>query len=166
MILGMSVAAFTTLHVVISLVAIAAGLALLPAILASQRAAGLTALFLATTILTSVTGFFFHSKAIGPPHVVGVISLVVLAVALVALYGRKLAGRWRPTYVICALVALYLNCFVAVVQAFQKVPALNAFAPKGTEPPFAAAQGALLVAFVVLGFMAVKRYRPAPLAAA
>ena len=162
MILGMSVAAFTTLHVIISLVAIAAGLLLLPALLSSRRQDGLTALFLATTILTSVTGFFFHSKAIGPPHIVGVISLVVLAVALFALYGRKLEGAWRPAYVISAILALYLNCFVAVVQAFQKIPALNALAPEGSEPPFAAAQGALLIAFAVLGFLAVKRYRPAP----
>jgi len=163
MILGMSVAAFTTVHVIISLVAIAAGLALLPALLANRRSDGLTAFFLATTILTSVTGFFFHSKAIGPPHVVGAVSLVVLAVALFALYVRKLAGLWRPIYVISAIIALYLNCFVGVVQAFQKIPALNAFAPTGTEPPFAAAQGALLVVFVILGFMAVRR-RPAPAA--
>jgi hypothetical protein len=166
MILGMSVAAFTALHVAISLVAIIAGLLLLPALLNSERAGKLTALFLATTILTSVTGFFFHSKAIGPPHVVGAISLVVLAMALIALYGRKLAGGWRATYVVCALVALYLNCFVGMVQAFQKVPALNVFAPKGTEPPFAATQGALLIAFIVLGVFAVKRYRPAPPAVA
>ncbi len=166
MIFGMSVAAFTALHTAISLVAIAAGLALLPALLGSRRAGGLTGFFLATTILTSVTGFMFPLKAIGPPHVVGAISLVVLALALVALYGRKLAGGWRTAYVVSALVALYLNCFVAVVQAFQKIPALNALAPKGTEPPFAAAQGALLIVFVVLGFLAVKRYRPAPLAAA
>jgi len=163
MILGMSVAAFTTLHVIISLVAIAAGLALLPALLANRRSDGLTAFFLATTILTSVTGFFFHSKAIGPPHVVGAVSLAVLAVALFALYVRKLAGLWRPIYVICAIIALYLNCFVGVVQAFQKIPALNAFAPTGAEPPFAAAQGALLVVFVILGFMAVRR-RPVPVA--
>ncbi|MDB5423024.1 MAG: hypothetical protein JWQ29_440 [Phenylobacterium sp.] len=161
MILGMSVGAFTTLHVIISLVAIAAGLALLPAMFGNRRADGLTAVFLATTVLTSVTGFFFHSKAIGPPHIVGVISLVVLAAALFALYVGKLAGVWRPVYVISAVVALYLNCFVGVVQAFQKVAFLNAFAPKGTEPPFALAQGATLILFVIAGVLAVRKYHPA-----
>jgi uncharacterized membrane protein len=161
MILGMSVEAFTTLHVIISLVAIAAGLVVVLAMLGNRRLDGLTAFFLATTILTSVTGFFFHSKAIGPPHIVGVISLVVLAASLFALYVRKLAGVWRPVYVVTAVLALYLNCFVLVVQAFQKIAFLNAFAPTGTEPPFAAAQGATLLLFVILGFLAVRRYRPA-----
>ena len=161
MILGMSVGAFTTLHVLISLVAIASGLIVLLAMIGNKRLDGLTAFFLVTTILTSVTGFFFHSKAIGPPHIVGVISLVVLAASLVALYVRKLAGVWRPVYVVTAVLALYLNCFVLVVQAFQKIAVLNAFAPTGSEPPFAAAQGVTLVLFVVLGFLAVRRYRPA-----
>jgi len=161
MILGMSVEAFTTLHVIISLVAIASGLVVVPAMIGNKRLDGLTAFFLVTTILTSVTGFFFHSKAIGPPHIVGVISLVVLAASLFALYVRKLAGVWRPVYVATAVLALYLNCFVLVVQAFQKVAFLNAFAPTGTEPSFAAAQGATLLLFVVLGFLAVRRYRPA-----
>jgi len=161
MILGMSVGAFTTLHVLISLVAIASGLIVLLAMIANRRLDGLTAFFLVTTILTSVTGFFFHSKAFGPPHIVGVISLVVLAASLFALYVRKLAGVWRPVYVVTAVLALYLNCFVLVVQAFQKIAVLNAFAPTGSEPPFAAAQGATLVLFVILGFLAVRRYRPA-----
>jgi hypothetical protein len=161
MILGISVGAFTTLHVIISLVAIATGLALLPAMFGNRRLDALTGLFLATTVLTSVTGFFFHSKAIGPPHIVGVISLVVLAVAIFALYGRKLAGIWRPVYVIAAVIALYLNCFVGVVQAFQKVAFLNAFAPTGSEPPFAVAQAATLILFIVAGFLAVRKYRPA-----
>ena len=165
MILGMSVEAFTLLHVIISLVAIVAGLALLPAMFASRRSGGLTAVFLATTILTSVTGFFFPLKAIGPPHIVGVISLMLLAVALFALYARRLAGTWRPIYVITAIVSLYLNCFVGVVQAFQKIGPLHVLAPKGSEPPFAAAQGALLIAFAVVGYLLVRRYRPsAPLA--
>jgi hypothetical protein len=160
MILGMSVGAFTTLHVIISLIAILAGLVALFAMIANRRLNGVTALFLLTTVLTSVTGFFFHSKAIGPPHIVGVISLVVLAIALWALYGRKLVGVWRPVYVVTAVLALYLNCFVAVVQAFDKIPALHALAPKGTEPPFAAAQGATLLLFIVLGYLATRAYRP------
>jgi hypothetical protein len=167
MILGMSVGAFTTLHVIISLIAILAGLVVLGAMIANRRLNGVTALFLFTTVLTSVTGFFFHSKAIGPPHIVGVISLVVLAVALWALYGRKLAGIWRPAYIVTAAVALYLNCFVGVVQVFDKVPALHVLAPKGTEPPFAAAQGATLLLFIVLGYLALRAYRRgrAPMAA-
>jgi hypothetical protein len=159
MILGMSVGAFTTLHVIISLIAILAGLVALFAMIANRRLNGVTALFLFTTVLTSVTGFFFHSKAIGPPHIVGVISLVVLAIALWALYGRKLVGVWRPVYVVTAVLALYLNCFVGVVQAFDKIPALHALAPKGTEPPFAAAQGATLLLFIVLGYLAMRAYR-------
>ena len=161
MILGLSVPAFTTLHVIISLIGIASGLVVLFAMLGNKRLDGVTALFLATTVATSATGFLFHSKAIGPPHIVGVISLIVLAVALLALYGRRLAGVWRPVYVITAVLALYLNCFVAVVQAFQKLPFLQPLAPTGSEPPFAVAQGAVLIVFAVLGFLAVKRFHPA-----
>ncbi len=160
MILGMSVGAFTTLHVIISLIAILAGLVVLAAMIANRRLNGVTALFLITTVLTSVTGFFFHSKAIGPPHIVGVVSLVVLAIALLAIYVRYLVGVWRPVYIVTAVIALYLNCFVGVVQAFDKLPALHALAPKGTEPPFAAAQGATLLLFVILGYLAVRKYRP------
>ena len=161
MILGLSVEAFTLLHVIISLVGIASGLVVLFAMIGGRRSDALTAVFLATTVATSVTGFFFHSKAIGPPHIVGVISLVVLALALLALYGRRLAGIWRPVYVVAAVLAFYLNCFVAVVQAFLKIPPLHALAPAGTEPPFAIAQGLVLLAFVGLGYLAVKRYHPA-----
>jgi hypothetical protein len=163
MILGLSVGAFTTLHVIISLVGIVAGLVVVWAMLANRKADTWTAVFLGTTVLTSVTGFFFHSKAIGPPHIVGVISLVILAAVLVALYARHLAGIWRPIYVIGAVAALYLNCFVGVVQAFQKLAFLRPLAPTGTEPPFLVAQAATLVVFVVLGVMAMRRYQPAPI---
>jgi amino acid transporter len=161
MILGMSVENFTVLHVIISIAAILSGLVVVLAMIANRKAdGGLAAFFLLTTILTSVTGFFFHSKAIGPPHIVGVISLVVLAVTLIAIYGRRLVGIWRGVFVITAVLALYLNCFVLVVQLFQKIPSLNAFAPTGTEPPFIAAQGATLVLFLVLGFLAFRRFQP------
>jgi hypothetical protein len=166
MILGLSAGAFTTLHVIISLVGVLSGLVVLFAMIGDRRFAGWTAVFLATTVLTSVTGFFFHSKAIGPPHVVGVISLVVLAVALLALYGRKLAGIWRPIYVVAAVTALYLNCFVGVVQAFQKLAFLHPLAPTGSEPPFAIAQGATLLVFALSGYLAVRKYRPATVAIA
>lgn len=160
MILGLSVAAYTTLHVIISITAILSGLVVLLAMDGNRRLPALTALFLATTTLTSVGGFFFHSKMIGPPHIVGVISLIDLAIALWALYLGKLSGAWRPVYVVTATVALYLNFFVLVVQAFDKVAALHALAPTGKEPPFAAAQGATLVLFVILGYLAVRKYRP------
>ncbi|HYL71304.1 MAG TPA: hypothetical protein VEY89_08390 [Candidatus Dormibacteraeota bacterium] len=161
MILGMSVAAFTLLHVLISLVAIGSGVIVAAGMWRSQRLPSWSALFLFTTIATSVTGFLFHSKSFGPPHVVGAISLVILALALLALYLHQLAGAWRAVYVVCALMALYLNCFVLIVQAFQKVPALKALAPKGSEPPFAITQLLVLALFVALGFFANRRFHPA-----
>lgn len=161
MILGMSIATFTLVHVILSLVGIAAGLVVLGGMQGSKRLPGWTAVFLVTTILTSVTGFLFPLTRIGPPHVFGVISLVVLTVALVALYGRRLRGSWRWLYVVSALVALYLNLFVGVVQAFQKVPIVKALAPTQSEPPFFVAQLLVLALFVVLGVRAVRRFWPA-----
>ena len=163
MILGMSTASFTLLHVIISLVGIASGFVVAAGMRSSQGLRRWTAVFLTTTILTSVTGFFFHSKSFGPPHVVGVISLVILAIALVALYGYHLAGAWRGVYVTTALAAQYFNCFVLVAQLFAKVPFLNALAPNGSEPPFAIAQLVVLAAFVALGISAFRRFRPAAL---
>ena len=160
MILGMSTAAFTLLHVVISLIAIACGGVVTIGLWRAQRVPGWTAVFLVTTIATSVTGFFFHSKSFGAPHVVGVISLVILAIALIALYGYRLAGPWRWIYVASALAAFYLNVFVAVVQAFQKLPSLRALAPTGSEPPFAVAQLLVLAGFIALGVVAARRFHP------
>ena len=160
MILGMSTASFTILHVVISLIAIAAGLVVVPAMLKNKRVERWTALFLATTVLTSVTGFLFHSASFGPPHVVGVISLLVLAVTIPALYACHLAGAWRWIYVVGAVLALYLNVFVAVVQAFQKLSFLEALAPTQSEPPFLAAQLVVLALFILLGLFAVIRFHP------
>lgn len=133
--------------------------------LAGRQLNGWTGLFLATTIATSVTGFFFPFHAVTPGIVLGVISLIVLAVAIVARYGLHLAGVWRSTCVVSAALALYLNVFVLVVQSFQKVPALKALAPKGTEPPFAVAQLIVLALFVVLTIAALKRFKPKALAA-
>jgi hypothetical protein len=160
MILGMSTAAFTLLHVAISLIAIACGVVVAIGLWRAQRLPGWTAVFLVTTIATSVTGFFFHSKSFGAPHVVGVISLVILAIALIAFYGYRLAGAWRWIYVAGALAAFYLNVFVAVVQAFQKLPFLRALAPTGSEPPFAVAQLLVLAGFIALGVVAVRRFHP------
>ena len=123
--------------------------------------AGWNGFFLTATILTSVTGFLFPLTQIGPPHIVGVISLVVLAVALFALYGRKLAGPWRAVYVVSAVIALYLNVFVGIAQSFGKLTYLHNLAPTGSEPPFGVAQAIVLILFVVIGFLAVRRYHPA-----
>jgi hypothetical protein len=160
MILGMSLATFTALHVVLSLIGIAAGLVVFWGMLSAQRLPGWTALFLVTTVLTSVTGFMFPFEQFGAPHAFGVISLVALVVAILGLYTYKLAGAWRGLYVVCALLSLYLNVFVGVVQAFQKLAPLNQLAPTQSEPPFGVAQLVLLVLFVVFGIRAVKRFRP------
>src|SRR5215813_15394557 len=134
MIVGLSIHAFTIIHVIISLVAIASGIIVLFGMLGSHRMPGWTALFLLTTILTSVTGFLFPFTTLLPSHIVGIISLVVLAIALLALYGFGLRGAWRWIYVVTAVVALYLNSFVAVVQAFQKIAYLHDLAPTQAEP--------------------------------
>src|SRR5271169_4442955 len=136
MILGMTTATFTLLHVLISLIGIGSGFVVVSGLLTGKRLDGWTALFLATTVTTSVTGFLFPFDHLLPSHKVGIISLVVLAVAILACYALHLTGAWRRIYVVSALIALYLNVFVAVVQAFLKVPTLKAMAPTQTEPPF------------------------------
>jgi hypothetical protein len=152
----------TLLHVVISLVGILAGLVVARQFPANRHSAGWVALFLWSTVATSVTGFiFFPLQPFTPAHAFGVISLVVLALALYALYSRRLARGWRRVYVISSLVALYLNVFVAVVQAFQKIPFLKTLAPTQSEPPFAIAQLAVLILFIVLGIAGVKRFHTA-----
>jgi hypothetical protein len=161
MILGLSTSTFTTVHVIISLIGIFSGAVVVFGWLGGKQSDGWTALFLATTVLTSVTGFLFHSASFGPPHVLGVLSLVVLAGAIVALYVFHLAGSWRWVYVVCAMMALYFNVFVGVVQAFQKLPFLQPLAPTQSEPPFLIAQIAVLVIFLVLGFLSLKRFHPA-----
>lgn len=154
-------ALFTVVHVLISLVGIYSGFVVLLGFIGDRSRPGWTRWFLATTALTSITGFFFPNAHVTPAIKVGILLVLVLAVALYALYGRGLAGAWRKAYVLTATFALYLNTFVLVAQLFQKVPALHALAPTGTEPPFAAAQGALLVAFVILGVLAVRGFRGA-----
>lgn len=162
MVLGMSLPAFTTLHVIISLVAIAAGFVVVYGMSMSKRMPGWTALFLATTILTSVTGFLFPFEKLLPSHIFGVISLAVLAVAVLAFYWYRLTGTWRWLYIASALLALYLNVFVLVVQGFLKVAPLNRLAPTQSELPFVLAQGTLLVAFVALFVWMVRAFRPQP----
>ena len=162
MIWGLTESTFTTVHVVLSLVGIGSGLVVMLGLLTGKDRSGWTLLFLATTVATSVTGFGFPFDHLLPSHKVGIISLVVLAAAIVARYALHLAGAWRPVYVVCAAVALYLNVFVGVVQAFQKVPALAALAPKQTEPPFVVTQLVVLVLFIVLTIAAAKRFRGEP----
>ena len=162
MIAGLSIENFTILHVAISLIGIVSGLIVLFGMLRARRLPGWTALFLATTVLTSVTGFMFPINGLTPAIVVGVISIVILAIALMALYVKHLSGAWRWIYVTTALAALYFNVFVLIVQSFQKVPALQKLAPTQSEPPFLITQGVALVAFLVLGTLAVRRFRPGP----
>jgi hypothetical protein len=157
---------YTIIHTLISLVGIFAGFVVLFGLLAGKRLNGWTKWFLITTLLTSVTGFGFPVHHFMPSHGVGVISLLVLAVAIYARCRRELAGAWRWIYVVGAMIALYLNVFVGVVQAFEKVPALKALAPTQTEPPFKLTQLVVLALFVVLTVIAAIRFHPEPARAA
>jgi hypothetical protein len=157
MILGMTTITFV--HVLISLLGILSGLVVLFGLIAGKRLDGWASLFLVTTVATSVTGYMFPFHKLLPSHVVGAISLVVLAIAIYARYSRHLAGGWRRTYVISAVIALYLNVFVLVVQLFEKVPALNALAPTQSELPFKITQLVVLAIFVVLGIFAARGFR-------
>jgi hypothetical protein len=148
------------IHVALSLIGIVSGLVVLYGLLTGRPLGGWTALFLATTILTSITGFPLAPFGFDPPRAVAVISLVLLALAVAALYMFRLAGAWRRVYVGSAIAALYLNVFVAVVQAFQKLPFLQSLAPTQSEPPFLVAQVAVLAIFIVLGILAAIRFHP------
>ena len=161
MVLGMSLATFTLFHVILSLIGIFAGAIVVAGMLGSKPLNGWVAIFLATTVLTSVTGFFFPSARILPSHIVGILSLAVLAFAILGFYVYHLAGSWRWIYVVASVVALYFNVFVGVVQAFGKVSFLHALAPTQSEPPFIVAQAIVLLIFVVLGFKAIRSFHPA-----
>jgi hypothetical protein len=162
MVLGLSLSTFTLLHVIISLAGIGSGFIVLYGLLNGKRLDGWTAIFLTTTVLTSLTGFLFPFEGLKPSYIVGALSLVILAIAIFARYGRRMAGAWRPVYIVTAAVALYFNCFVAVVQAFLKVPALHALAPNGNEPPFLVAQCLVLGIFIWLTWLAAKRFHVEP----
>ena len=157
MIWGMKTETFTQVHVVLSLIGIGAGLIVLFRLLSGTLPPGWNALFLVTTVATSVTGFAFPFDHLLPSHKVGIISLVILAVAVLARYGFHLAGRWRRVYVVSAAIALYLNLFVGVTQAFLKIPALTTLAPTQAEAPFAIVQLAVLALFIALTVVAVKK---------
>jgi len=159
MILGMTTSTFTLLHVLISLAGIGSGFIVVYGLLTGKRLDGWTAIFLATTVLTSLTGFLFPVEHLLPSHIIGMISLVVLAVAILARYAGHMEHAWRWIYVVCAVLALYLNVFVAVVQSFLKIPAVHALAPTQKEPPFLVAQLVVMAIFVMIGVFAVKKFR-------
>jgi len=166
MIMSTGLLIFTIVHVIISLVGIGSGFVVIYGFLTAQRLDRWTAVFLAFTILTSVTGFFFPFERFTPAHAVGILSLLVLGAALVARYQKHVAGPWRTTYVICAMVAQYFNFVVLIIQSFQKVPALEALAPTQSEAPFLATQIIALAIFVGLGIAATSRFRTASHSAA
>jgi hypothetical protein len=155
----MTLATFTAVHVVLSLIGIVTGFVVVFSFLGGRRLRVWTGLFLFTTLATSVTGFAFPVDHLLPSHIVGALSLVVLAVAIIALYGLHYRSIWRGIYVVCMALALYFNVFVGVVQAFLKLPALHALAPQQTEPPFMVAQLLVLALFIALTVVAVKRFR-------
>src|ERR1700726_289098 len=164
MILGMSLSTFTTVHAIISLIAIVSGIIVMFGLLGSRLMPGLTAIFLLFTILTSATGFLFPFEKLLPSHMVGILSLVLLLIACFALYVMKLSGAWRWIYVVTALLSLYFNVFVLVIQSFLKIPALTAVAPGNppSGPVFAVVQGIVLVFFVLVIIGAARRFRPVP----
>ena len=157
MILGMT--ALTFVHVLLSLLGILAGFVVMLGLFTSKPLKSWTAVFIWTTVATSVTGFLFPFHRFLPSHAIGIISLVVLTVAIYALYGRQLAGAWRRVYAVMAMMALYLNVFVLVFQLFDKVPALKALAPTKAESPFKRAQLAVLIIFVALTVLAAIKSR-------
>jgi hypothetical protein len=152
---------FLQIHVALSLVGLVAGLIVLYGLLKGRGYGGWTALFLVTTILTSVTGFPLPPFGFDPPRMVGILSLVLLVVAVAGYYLFHLAGAWRWIYVVTAMAALYLDAFVGVIQAFAKIPSLHELAPTQSEPPFVVAQVAVLAFFVILGFVAARKFHPA-----
>jgi len=161
MTLGMSLPTFTIFHVIISLIGIASGLIVLLGMFAARRLPVSTAIFLITTVATSLTGFLFPFHGFKPSYAVGVLSLIVLLFAILARYTFRLAGAWRWIYVVSSVIALYFNTFVLAVQCFEKVPALKTLAPTQTESPFLITQIALMALFVIFGIIAVRRFRSA-----
>jgi hypothetical protein len=153
----------TFIHVLISLTGILSGFVVLFGLFTRKRFEGWTVLFLATTVATSITGFLFPAQSFMPSHAVGILSLLILAIAILSRYAQKLNGVWRKTYAVTAVFALYLNIFVAIVQAFRKLPALKALAPTQSEPPFKLTQFVVLTLFIVLTFAAAIRFRDKPI---
>jgi hypothetical protein len=160
MILGLSIETFTFLHVVLSLIGVMTGFIVAALMLSNAAIAGWNGFFLVSTALTSITGFLFPFRGFGSGHALGIVSLILLAIAMVAVWGCRLSGVWRPVYVGTALAALYLNVVVGIVQSFQKFVYLHQFAPNGAESPLVVTQLVLLILFIILGIAAVRRYHP------
>ena len=160
LLLGMSLEVFTLIHVVISLIGIATGLVAAFGMIGNKLLKRWTAIFLVTTVLTNVTGLMFPFHGVTPGIILALLSLTVMAPTMLALFQFHLSGVWRWVYAAGAVMGLYFNVFVLIVQSFQKVPALKALAPHGNEPPFAVMQGLTLVAFIVIGVMAVRKFHP------
>jgi hypothetical protein len=158
MIFGMTT--FTAFHVLLSLVGILSGLVVVVGLLSANSMSGWTLLFLGTTLATSVTGFFFPIHGLTPALGVGILSILILVPTIAARYSFHLVGAWRWGYVVGAVTALYFNSFVLVVQSFLKIPALHALAPAGSEPPFVLTQGIVLAFYLVIGFLAVRKFHP------
>jgi hypothetical protein len=158
----MNLSPFTIFHVILSLIAIVSGFVVVYELLGSKRLEGWNTLFLTTAAATSITGFLFPFHGFTPGIGIGILSLIVLAIAFLALYRFRLAGGWSRTYAITAVLALYFNVFVLVVQLFEKVPALRAIAPTQSEPPFQMAQAAVLLLFAVLGIRAAMKFQGGP----
>jgi hypothetical protein len=162
MILGMTLPVFTFVHVAISLIAILSGIVVVLGMIRNMRLNVVTVLFLLTTVLTSVTGFFFPFKGVTPGIILGILSLIVLFPAILARHAFHMIGKWRWIYVVCSVIALWFNFFVLIAQSFEKVPALHALAPKGSEPPFLITQVIFMVVYIFLGYSAVKKFHPIP----
>ena len=160
MILGLSLAQFTFLHVFVSVIGIGAGIFLIFGLLSSRRLSILTAAFFVTTIATSLTGFLYPFKGVTPGIVLGILSLIALIVAIVALYVKSLHGGWRGIYVVSVCLAFYFNFFVLIAQSFDKVPVLHSIAPTQTSPGYGFAQAAVLVVFILVTIRAYKKFHP------
>ena len=160
MILGMSLSTFTVFHTALSLIALIAGIFAVMGLIGGRRHNGWIGLFLLTAVLTSVTGFAFPFDKLLPSHILGILSLVALAISLLAIYVFHVDGAWRWIFAISAVIALYFDAFATVAQSFLKIAALKSLAPTQSEPPFLIAQGVLLAIFVVLVITAAVRFHP------
>lgn len=152
---------FILIHVFLSVIGIVAGLVVVGGLMAGTHFKRWTALFLASTLLTSATGYGFPSIEILPAHIVGAISLVALAGAIAALYWKRLNGGWRRAFVVLSVLALYLNVFVLMAQLFQKIPAMAVLASTSSAPVFGVTQALVLVLFIGLGWTTARRFGPA-----
>jgi hypothetical protein len=159
MVFGLELSTFTFLHVLISLIGVASGFIVMVELLRSNYHGNWTAIFLVTTIVTSASGFLFPFSKLLPSHIVGIISLALLAIAMFSFYVQRIHSIWRQIYVLTAMLSLYLNVFVMIIQGFLKIPVLNGLAPTQTEPPFLIVQGVTLVCFLAVIFVAAIRYK-------